>query len=102
MHTTFFDGIRSSRVLEVFVHTREHGLINRKCVPFYFWESKKYNDGKERFHMFDLLDPTGNNHLSVLPEQVIFIEMTDEYFEPLDYFRCKQKWISGHDVREYS
>lgn len=100
MNEKFFEAIQMSRIIEAFIHTREHGFVFRKCVPFYYWESKYFKDGKERFHMFDLSNPFYDNHLSVLPEQLIYLEVSQENFEPLDFYTHKQKWIAGKSVKE--
>jgi hypothetical protein len=50
--------------------------------------------------MFDLSNPFYDNHLSVLPEQLIYLEVSQENFEPLDFYTHKQKWIAGKSVKE--
>ena len=80
-----------------FIAKEDNLLRNRKCVPFDYGESRRYKDGKDRFHFLDLNSPDGKHNLSILPEQVKKVEILDESFEPKDYISWTPNWIVERD-----
>jgi len=99
----FLEGIHTKKYLSVDFIAKEDGLLrNRKCVPFDYGESKRYKDGKDRFHFLDLNSPKGAHTLSILPEQVKKIEKTSEEFEPANYVTWTPNWIVDRDWGMYS
>ena len=51
----FLQAIHEKRYLSVdFIAKEDNLLRNRKCVPFDYGESRRYKDGKDRFHFLDL------------------------------------------------
>ncbi|MFZ3053338.1 MAG: hypothetical protein WA099_08005 [Sulfuricurvum sp.] len=82
----FLRGIHEKRYLFVDFVAKEDGqLRKRKCVPFDYGESRKYRDGKDRFHFYDLDSPDGKHNLSLLPEQIQKLDVLNDVFNPADY-----------------
>ncbi|MAC82771.1 MAG: hypothetical protein CL624_01415 [Arcobacter sp.] len=99
----FLEGIHNKKYLSVdFVAKEDNVLRNRKCVPFDYGESKKYRDGKDRFHFLDLNSPDGKHNLSILPGQVKKVEVLNENFKPEEYVTWTPNWIIERDWGEYS
>jgi len=69
----------------------------RKCVPFDYGISRKYKDGEDRFHFYDLDSPDGKHNLSLLPEQIQNVNLLNENFDPADYVKWTPNWIVDRD-----
>lgn len=99
---TFIKAIHEKRMLKVKVNSIEKGIILRKCIPFDYGPSRKYNDKQNRHHFYDLDSPNGSHNLSILPSQLITIEILDETFDPKDYITWQPKWIVSRDWGNFS
>jgi hypothetical protein len=84
-HELFVKAIHEKIVLTLIFDASEKGIITRKCIPYDFAVSRKYKDGLERYHLCDLDSPDGRHTLSILPHQIISLDLTAETFEPSHY-----------------
>lgn len=66
------------------------------------YKGRRYKDGADRYHLYDLDSPNGSHNLSILPEQLIKIELTAENFDPGDYITWELNWILERDWDKYS
>ncbi|WP_353095846.1 hypothetical protein [Tissierella praeacuta] len=82
--------------------TVEKREIVRQCIPFDYGTSRKYKYGFDRYHFYTLNSPEGNHNLSVLPDQVLNIELMNKTFDPADYIKWKPNWIIDRDWGDYS
>jgi len=98
----FLEAIKKKKKVKVVVNSKEKGLIKRVCIPFDFGPSRMHKDGKHRYHFYDLDSPEGPHNLSILPEQLIKMEVLDENFEPKDYVKWKPSWFIHRDWGKYS
>lgn len=98
----FVEAINQRKLVKVVADTKEKGIIQRKCVPFDFAVSRKYKDGKERFHFLDLDSPDGQHNLSILPEDLKTLEMLEESFDPANYVTWEPSWTVKRDWGAYS
>lgn len=89
-------------IVEITVDTLEKGVIERKAIPYDYGPSRKYRDGADRYHFYNLNSPDGAHNLSILPEQLLKIGLTGEEFEPGDYITWKPNWIVKRDWGKYS
>ena len=94
--------INEMRIVEVSVNTNEKGIIYRKCIPFDYGPSRKYKDGLDRYHFYDLDSPDGKHNLSILPNQLLDIKLTDVIFEPGNYVNWNPNWIIKRNWGSYS
>lgn len=101
-HEIFLEAINKKRKLKVRVNSHEKGIISRECIPFDFGPGKRYPDGQNRYHFYDLDSPDGSHNLSILPEQLLEIEIVDESFEPGDYVHWPPNWSVKRDWGESS
>lgn len=100
----FLKAIHEKRVLSVKLISDEKGTITRKCIPFDFGPSRKYKDGLNRYHFWDLDSPDGSHNLSILPERLLEIEILDETFNPEDFVKWRKpyNWFVKRNWGEFS
>jgi len=102
-HRLFLQALHNKKKVKVKINSKEKGIIERVCVPFDFGPSRRAKDNKKRYHFCDLDSPDGIHVLSILPEQLISIELLDEGFEPADYITWKKiMWFIPRDWGEFS
>ena len=98
----FVFAIHGKRSIKIKCDTKEKGLIERLCIPFDFGPSRRYKDGLNRFHFYDLDSPDGKHNLSILEEQLTNIELLDDIFDPADYVNWTPNWILKRDWGTFS
>jgi len=99
----FLKGIQEKKLLSVAFIAKDDGVLRvRKCVPFDYGISRKYKDGEDRFHFYDLDSPDGKHNLSLLPEQIQNVNLLNENFDPADYVKWTPNWIVDRDWGVYS
>jgi len=98
----FINAIHNKSVVLVSVDSKEKGVITRTCIPFDFGPSKRYKDGSDRFHFYDLDSPEGKHNLSILEVQLITLEILIDSFEPGDYVTWVPNWIVARDWGAHS
>lgn len=98
----FIASIHKRNTIKISCNTKEKGLIERVCIPFDFGPSRRYKDGLDRFHFYDLNSPDGKHNLSILAEQLIDVELLVDIFEPGDYVKWAPNWIVKRDWGVFS
>lgn len=101
----FLEGIHQKILVRVTFLSKEKGVITRICVPFDCGPSRKYKSKNYRYHFYDLDSPDGKHNLSILPSQIIELELMEEHFEPGDYVHWDTKespWFIPRDWGMYS
>lgn len=97
------DAINLKKQVKIKFNSYEKGIIERKCIPFDFGPSRRYKDGLDRFHFYDLNSPDGKHNLSILPDQLIEIELLYSDFKPSDYVTWSPtNWIINRDWGQFS
>jgi hypothetical protein len=103
LYELFLKAIKEKWIIMVKIDSSEKGLIHRKCIPYDFGPSNRYKDGQNRYHFYDLDSPDGAHNLSILPHQLIELQILDEKFDPKNFVTWKQpKWYVQRDWGEYS
>lgn len=102
MENNFKISIDEMLIVELKFDSNEKGIITRLCIPFDFGPSRRYKDGLERYHFYDLNSPDGKHNLSILPEQIISVSLTTDKFNPSDYITWTPKWFLKRDWGTYS
>ncbi len=102
INQNFVQAINEIKLVKVVFDSYEKGRITRVCVPFDYGPSRRYKDEKNRYHFYDLDSPSSNHNLSILPEQLINIEILNESFTPADYVKWTPKWFLKRDWGLYS
>lgn len=101
-HDLFIASIERKLILIVKVSSKEKGLITRNCIPYDFGPSRKYKDELNRYHFYDLDSPDGKHNLSILPEQLEELTLTELIFDPANYITWKTEWFIKRDWGIYS
>jgi len=102
MYNTFIKAINEKIIIQVTFNSKEKGEIIRTCIPFDFGPSRKYKDGLNRYHYYDLDSPDGKHNLALLPEQVVEIALMEKKFNPGDYVTWAPNWLVARDWGVYS
>lgn len=103
MYQKFIQAINQKKLVLLKFDSYEKGIISRMCVPFDFGPSRRYRDGEDRYHFYDLDSPSSNHNLSILPSQILDIKILDGSFEPKDYVTWSPiRWFLKRDWGEYS
>jgi hypothetical protein len=91
----FIESIKSKNLIRISFDSQEKGIVSRICVPFDFGPSRRnISPNPDRFHMYDLDSPKGEHTLSILPEQLVSLEITEKTFEPSEYITWP--WPPGY------
>jgi hypothetical protein len=98
----FIESLNSKKIIIVTFDSHEKGVITRTCIPFDFGPSRRYKDGQDRYHFYDLDSPDGSHNLSILPEQIVDISISEESFEPGIYVTWTPNWFVKRDWGKYS
>lgn len=99
----FLQAIHTLKIVKVTFNAHDKGVITRKCIPFDFGPSRRnLSPNPDRFHFYDLNSPEGRHTLSILPEQIISIEIIDENFDAAKYVTWKPNWFVARDWGLYS
>lgn len=104
-HQNFLNAIDQKKIIKVKFNSQEKGMIERDCVPFDFGPSRRnFSPNPNRYHLYDLNSPDRSHNLSILPEQIITIEITSQNFEPADYITWQPpyNWFVARDWGIYS
>ena len=96
-HDLFIQAIHQKRLVTVTIDSNEKGIITRKCICYDYGPSRRYKDGLNRYHFNDLDSPDGMHNLSILPAQLIWMEVLEETFEPGDYITWIPTWFIKRD-----
>lgn len=103
MENILLEGINQKKIVEITLNSKEKGTITRLCIPFDIGPSMRYRDGRVRYHFYDLNSPDGAHNLSIFPEQLINIRLTDKNFNPGDYVTWNNiSWFVKRDWGPYS
>jgi hypothetical protein len=107
-HEVFASGIRGrNKVLVTFLSKEDSGRpLTRTCAPMDYGPSRRTKDQSDRYHFWDYdSDSSGGRHtLSLLPEQVVSIDGTDERFNPTEFITWNPpyRWFYPRDWGEFS
>lgn len=100
-HTVFISAIHLKQKLLVTFVAKEDGATKmRRCAPMDYGPSRKAADGSDRYHVWDYDGSSKNHILSLLPEQILRLEPTDENFDPVEFVRwdtTRSRWFITRD-----
>ena len=103
MKDAFVGAIRSKKKTRLTFHSKEDGrVLTRVCAPMDYGPSTRAHDKSDRFHSWDYESDTKRHTLSLLPEQMISIEVLEESFDPTEFVTWETNWIVKRDWGQYS
>jgi len=94
--------IEEKFIVKLTFNSVEKGILTRKCIPFDLGPSRRFRDKSQRYHFLVLDGPDGRHNLSILPMQIVKIELIDAHFEPSKYIKWKPKWFVKRNWGVYS
>lgn len=105
-HDAFLTGIQTKiRIRLRFFSKEDQGELTRMCAPMDFGPSRRAKNQDDRYHSWDYESDTERHTLSLLPEQIISIELTDELFDPAEFVTWStstSQWFVPRDWGAYS
>ena len=103
MEQQFIDAIHSLNKVRIIFDSKEDGSpLVRVCAPMDFGPSRRAHNKADRFHSWDYESDQENHVLSLLPEQIISIEVQEESFHPSEFVTWDPDWFVPRDWGEYS
>jgi hypothetical protein len=103
MEKQFIDAIHSLNKVRITFHSKEDGVpLSRVCAPMDFGPSRRAHNKEDRFHSWDYESDQKNHVLSLLPNQIISIEVLGENFHPSEFVTWQPNWFVTRDWGAYS
>jgi len=103
LQSDFTKAINEKRVVIVKFESKDRGVISRRCIPFDFGPYRRnISPNPEKYHLFDLNSPEGGHNLSLLPSQIISLEILSENFDPADFITWQPNWFISRNWGAYS
>lgn len=99
---TMIEAIRSKKIVNLTFNSYEKGQIERSCIPFDIGPGSRGKDKREKYHFFTLDSPEGGHNLSIIPDQTLNLNITDNTFNPRDYVKWTPNWFVPRDWGAYS
>lgn len=99
----FIDAIHELTKITLTFQSKEDGRrITRLCAPMDYGPSRKAKNQDNRFHFWDYESDTRNHVLSLLPEQIVNMQFSNEKFEPSEFVTWNTNWIIPRDWGGFS
>lgn len=106
MQDKFIQAIHDKNKVQLTFFSKDDGhSLTRLCAPMDFGPSRRATDKSDRYHLWDYESDTRNHVLSLLPNQVISIDVLSEPFEPGEFITwdtSKSTWFVTRDWGQYS
>ncbi|APZ46451.1 hypothetical protein BW723_09145 [Polaribacter reichenbachii] len=103
MHRNLFiRSINEKLIIKLTFNSIEKGILTRNCIPFDFGPSRRFRDKSQRYHFLVLDGASGRHNLSILPIQIVKIELTEKHFSPSDFIKWKPNWFIKRNWGVYS
>jgi hypothetical protein len=103
MRDRFIAAIHSKNKVSATFFSKEDGhTLVRRCAPMDFGPSRRAKDKSDRFHMWDYDSDEGRHTLSLLPNQLVSIEVLTESFDPGEFVTWPPNWFIKRDWGPFS
>lgn len=102
MQSQFIDAIHSKNKLVVTFYSKEDGRsVTRSCAPMDYGPSRRAADKSDRFHFWDFESDVKNHVLSLLPQQVLSLDLAPQSFIPSEFVTWDTKKSPWFVVRDW-
>ena len=102
-HGIFIQGIHDKKKIRLtFLSKEDEAILVRLCAPMDFGPSSRAKVKVDRYHSWDYESDTGPHTLSLLPNQIKSIDLTDEEFDPAEFVEWTPNWLVSRDWGIYS
>jgi hypothetical protein len=102
----FLNAIQTKQRIRLTFFSKEDGhRLIRKCAPLDYGPSRHAKDKSDRFHFWDYESDTSQHVLSLLPKQIINMELLGESFDPAEFVTwntLSYPWIVSRDWGQFS
>lgn len=106
MREKFISAIRSKNKIRLSFYSKEDGQeIVRICAPMDYGPSRKAKNQDDRYHLWDYDSDKASHTLSLLPDQVVRMEVMNETFDPAGFITwstVKSPWFVTREWGMYS
>lgn len=106
MNEDFINAIHSKNKVKLTFYSKEDNtVLERTCAPMDYGPSRKAHDKSDRYHLWDYDSDQKWHTLSLLPEQIIGVEVLSETFDPAEFVTWdleKSPWFIERDWGNYS
>lgn len=106
MKENFIQAIRNKNKVRLTFYSKEDGAeLERTCAPMDYGPSRRAHDKSDRYHLWDYDSDRQWHTLSLLPEQIVDLEILDELFDPAEFITWdveKSPWYIKRDWGVYS
>jgi len=74
-----------SKIQLTFISVDDSSQKTRICAPMDFGPSRKAKDQSDRYHFWDYSSDTKPHSMSILPSNIVGIELLQEKFDPSEF-----------------
>lgn len=103
-HDVFITGIDERRKVLLTFLSREDGdsRQTRTCAPMDFGPSNRTKDKSDRYHLWDYESADGPHTLSLLPERIVTVDPTGDFFDPAEFVSWETNWHYPRNWGDFS
>lgn len=103
MKDSFINAIHTKNKIRLTFNSKEDGhTLVRVCAPMDFGPSKRAHNKADRFHLWDYESDSAQHVLSLLPNQIINIEILTDSFSPAEFVSWTTQWFVKRDWGKFS
>ena len=105
-HDVFISAIHNkTRLVLSFFSKEDRQILVRTCAPMDFGPSRRAKDKSDRYHFWDYDSDTVRHTLSLLPEQIQSMVLSEDSFDPSEFITWDVKvspWFTPRDWGRFS
>ena len=106
MQAEFVAAIHAKNKIRLTFYSKEDGShLVRMCAPMDFGPSRRAKDKNDRFHLWDYDSDTASHVLSLLPAQIVSVDVVREVFDPAGFVTWNVQtspWFVARNWGQYS
>ncbi|CAI2535493.1 Uncharacterised protein [Serratia ficaria] len=103
MREKFIKAIHSRSKLRItFYSSEDNAIITRLTAPMDYGPSRRAHDKSDRFHFWDYESDKKNHVLSLRPEVIKTLVITDQIFHPREFVNWTPNWFIPRNWEQYS
>ncbi len=103
MLDNFIAAIHSRNRIRLTFFSKEDGQqLMRLCAPMDYGPSRRAANKADRYHFWDYESDAAQHTLSLLPHQIVRLDVLEEGFDPSEFVTWPPKWFVARDWGAYS
>ena len=97
-HPRFIEAIHAKKKVCVRYYSQaDNDVLDRVCAPLDYGPGGEFNDGLNRYWLWDYAITTGSHTLSLLPRQILELQVLGELFDPAQIESASREWSVVRD-----